>query len=121
MSNQPSMNRWDRGRADVDRLLGQARLTRVVPNRELAAHYISQAGTHFAGASALRDIDPAGAFTLASEPPGSSRSCHLFGEFSLHRLINQLVSERSRVFPEEPVKSRECHDSPLFIASMSFL
>ncbi|TFD24240.1 HEPN domain-containing protein [Cryobacterium sp. TMS1-13-1] len=53
------INRWDRGRAEVDLLLKQGRLTRVAANRDLA-----QAQVHLTAAVTLRDLDPAGAFTL---------------------------------------------------------
>ncbi|MFK0002933.1 HEPN domain-containing protein [Paenarthrobacter sp. NPDC090520] len=59
------IDRWDRGRAEVDQLIEQSRLTEVTPNPELADHYISQAHTHLKAAETLREQDPAGAFTLA--------------------------------------------------------
>ena len=59
------INRWDRGRAEIDQLIHQGRLTRVAANRDLAASHLAQASTHLAAAATLRDLDPAGAFTLA--------------------------------------------------------
>lgn len=59
------VSRWERGRADVDQLLAQARLTRVEPNRELADSYLDQARAHLTAASAVTDLDAAGAFVLA--------------------------------------------------------
>ena len=59
------IDRWDRGRAEIDHLLQQNRLTRVVANAELAKAHLVQATTHLAAAAVLRDLDPAGAFTLA--------------------------------------------------------
>ena len=59
------INRWDRGRAEIDHLLHQGRLTRVAANRDLAAGHLAQASTHLVAAATLRDLDPAGAFTLA--------------------------------------------------------
>ena len=59
------INRWDRGRAEIDQLIHQGRLTRVAANRDLAASHLTQANTHLAAAATLRDLDPAGAFTLA--------------------------------------------------------
>lgn len=58
------IERWERGRAEIDQLLQQSRLTEVQPNKELAQHYIAQARTHLAAAATLRTLDPAGAFTL---------------------------------------------------------
>lgn len=57
--------RWERGRAEIDQLLQQGRLTRVTANRELAISHLTQANTHLLAAATLRDLDPAGAFTLA--------------------------------------------------------
>ena len=59
------IERWDQGRAVIDQLLEQSRLTEVDPNRDLADQYISQAQTHLSAATTLGDLDPAGAFTLA--------------------------------------------------------
>lgn len=59
------INRWDRGRAEIDQLIHQGRLTHVAANRDLAASHLTQASTHLAAAATLRDLDPAGAFTLA--------------------------------------------------------
>jgi hypothetical protein len=57
--------RWERGRAEIDQLSQQGRLTRVTANRELAISHLTQANTHLLAAATLRDLDPAGAFTLA--------------------------------------------------------
>ena len=59
------INRWEQGRAEIDQLIQQSRLTRVAANRELAESHLTQARTHLAAAVTLRDLDPAGAFTLA--------------------------------------------------------
>jgi hypothetical protein len=37
------INRWARGRAEVDLLLKQGRLTRVAANRDLAERHLEQA------------------------------------------------------------------------------
>lgn len=58
------IDRWDRGREEIDRLIGRSRLTRVAANRDLADNHLTQARTHLTAAATLRDIDPAGAFTL---------------------------------------------------------
>lgn len=58
------IDRWDRGRAEIDRLIDRSRLTRVVANRALAEAHLVQARTHLTAAATLRDLDPAGAFTL---------------------------------------------------------
>lgn len=57
--------RWERGRGEIDALLAEGRLTRVVANRELADAQLAQAVDHLRAAAAIRDIDTAGAFTLA--------------------------------------------------------
>lgn len=58
------IDRWDRGREEIDRLIGRSRLTRVAANRDLADNHLTQARTHLTAAATLRDLDPAGAFTL---------------------------------------------------------
>lgn len=58
------IDRWDRGRAEIDRLIDRSRLTRVVANRGLAESHLVQARTHLTAAATVRDLDPAGAFTL---------------------------------------------------------
>lgn len=58
------INRWEQGRAHIDLLIQQGRLTRVAANRDLAESHLAQAGTHLTAAATLRDLDPAGAFTL---------------------------------------------------------
>ncbi len=58
------INLWDRGRAEIDHLLKQGRLTRVAANRDLAERHLSQAQVHLTAAVTLRNLDPAGAFTL---------------------------------------------------------
>ncbi len=59
------INHWQRGRAEIDQLIQQSRLTRVAANRDLAEGHLAQARTHLAAAATLRELDPAGAFTLA--------------------------------------------------------
>jgi hypothetical protein len=59
------IDRWERGRADVDQFLAQGRLTRVSANRDLAGRHLAQAKMHLKAAVTLRDLDPTGAFALA--------------------------------------------------------
>jgi len=59
------MIKWDRGRAEVEQLLKQSRLTPVHPNRELADEYIATAKQRLEAVEAIRTIDPSGAFVLA--------------------------------------------------------
>jgi len=61
------INRWDRGRAEIDHLLMQGRLTRFAANRDLAEHHLPQAQVHLTAAVTLRDLDPAGTFTLTHD------------------------------------------------------
>jgi len=58
------MSRWEKGRPDVDKLINDGRITRVVANRELAGNYLTQARNHLAAAAVVRELDAAGAFTL---------------------------------------------------------
>lgn len=57
-------NRWERGRAEIDQLLAQGRLTRVAANRELADSYLAQARDHLAAAATVIELDGPGAFAL---------------------------------------------------------
>ena len=59
------ISRWDKGRSEVDELIKQARITRVAPNKELAESYLVQARKHLEAATIVRELDPAGAFTLS--------------------------------------------------------
>lgn len=59
------ITRWDKGRTEVDELIKQARITRVAPNKELAESYLTQARKHLAAATVIRELDPAGAFSLS--------------------------------------------------------
>lgn len=59
------MNRWERGRGEIDLLLRQGRLTRVSANRQLANNYIADARKHIESAVAIKGMDPSGAFNLA--------------------------------------------------------
>lgn len=68
------MNRWERGRAEIDQLLALSRLTRVEPNRELADSYLHQAHAHIRAASAVTGLDAPGAFELAYDASTSTRS-----------------------------------------------
>ncbi len=56
---------WDKGRTEVDELIKQARITRVAPNKALAQSYLVQARKHLEAATVVRELDPAGAFTLS--------------------------------------------------------
>ena len=41
------INRWERGRAEIDQLIRQGRLTRVSANRGLAESHLTQAATQY--------------------------------------------------------------------------
>lgn len=58
------MIRWERGRAEVEQLLQQGRLTPVHASSDLATEYIATARTRLAAAETIRALDPAGAFVL---------------------------------------------------------
>lgn len=57
--------RWEKGRAQVDRLLSENRLQQVRASRPLAEQMLEQAEAHVASATQLVGSDPAGAFQLA--------------------------------------------------------
>ena len=59
------MKRWEQGRAQVQRLLDDGRLTRTQPSSDLAASYIATARQRLSAVEAIKMIDPAGAFVLA--------------------------------------------------------
>ena len=59
------IRRWEHGRATIDGLIRQGRLTRIEANHELAEAHVARGATHLKAAATLRDLDPAGAFTLA--------------------------------------------------------
>ncbi len=56
---------WKRGRETIERLLDDAEMDRVVPSDELADRLMGDASTHLESASAIRDVDPTGAYQLA--------------------------------------------------------
>lgn len=56
--------RWEVGRAEIDQLIAQGRLTPVQASRELAEEYLDRATKHLTAAQAIHDIDAAGAFNL---------------------------------------------------------
>ena len=49
--------RWEQGRAVIDVLLKQGRLTRVAPNRALADSMLIQARAHLAAAVIVMGLD----------------------------------------------------------------
>ena len=79
--------RWEQGRAVIDVLLKQGRLTRVAPNRALADSMLIQARAHLAASVIVIGLDPQGAFSLTYDAARKalaailviSASCHLYG------------------------------------------
>lgn len=61
------MIRWEQGRAEVERLLSNGRLTTTQPSRELAESYLDMGRKHLLAVDAIGAIDPAGAFVLTYE------------------------------------------------------
>lgn len=59
------INRWERGRADVDAFLEEGRLQKVRADRKLADLYIEHASRHLASSRLAVDLDPTGSFQLA--------------------------------------------------------
>jgi hypothetical protein len=105
------MIRWERGRAEIDQLLAQGRLTRVAANTELASSYIAQAKDHLASAASIRAIDISGAFTLAYDAARMSLAAVLLNQglrprgegahaVLLEALIAQLEPPRQNEFRE---------------------
>jgi hypothetical protein len=58
------IRRWDQGRATIEALLAEGRLTRVDASRTLAQSYIATARQRLKAAETIRQIDPAGGFGL---------------------------------------------------------
>ena len=56
---------WERGRADIERLLADGELERVVPSAAVASRLIADAEAHVALASKGVEDDPAGALQLS--------------------------------------------------------
>lgn len=56
---------WERGRADVERLLAGGELERVTPSEDVAARLLADAERHLGLASKGVDGDPAGALQLS--------------------------------------------------------
>jgi hypothetical protein len=56
---------WERGRADIERLLGDGELERVTPSAEAAVRLVASAEAHIALAGKGVDDDPAGALQLS--------------------------------------------------------
>ena len=56
---------WERGRADIERLIRDGELDRVAPSREVAARLLADADAHITLASRGLADDPAGALQLA--------------------------------------------------------
>jgi len=56
---------WERGRAEIERLIADGELERVPPSEEVAARLLSDAEAHIALASKGIEDDPAGALQLS--------------------------------------------------------
>jgi hypothetical protein len=57
--------KWERGRAEIDRMLADHKLDKVPASREQASRLIGQARTHLQSAAGLCEADPPGAYALA--------------------------------------------------------
>ena len=57
--------RWQQGRADIEAMLADGRLTRVVASRELADQYLDTGRTRLKVVTRVQAEDPEGAFVLA--------------------------------------------------------
>lgn len=56
---------WERGRADIEKLIEDGELQRVTPSEEIAARLLADADAHIGLATKGIDDDPAGALQLA--------------------------------------------------------
>jgi hypothetical protein len=56
---------WERGRADIDRLIADGELERVAPSDEVASRLLADADAHILLASKGIEDDPAGALQLS--------------------------------------------------------
>ena len=56
---------WERGGAEIERLIADGELERVPPSEDVAARLLSDAGAHIALASKGLEDDPAGALQLS--------------------------------------------------------
>lgn len=61
------MNRWERGRAEIDDLLQRGHLSRVPADREHALALLERASTALGSARLLLAADPTNAYNLAYE------------------------------------------------------
>jgi hypothetical protein len=55
---------WERGRADIDRLIAEGELDRVAPSDEVASRLLADADAHIVLSSKGIEDDPAGALQL---------------------------------------------------------
>lgn len=59
------MNRWEQGRATVERLVAEQRLERVTASREHADAMIAQARRYLESARLVVQVDPDASYVLA--------------------------------------------------------
>lgn len=66
MTQKASANllRWEQGRAVIEAMLNEGRLTRVQASRELATQYLQTARKRLEAVKLIQTEDPAGAFVL---------------------------------------------------------
>lgn len=65
---------WERGRAEIERLLTTGELERVAPSTQVATRLVADARAHVRLASKGIDDDLAGTLQLAYDAAGTSRS-----------------------------------------------
>lgn len=68
---------WERGRADIERLLENGELERVTPSTEVAGRLVASAEAHIALAGKGVDDDPAGALQLSYDAARKSSAALL--------------------------------------------
>ena len=97
---------WTVGRAEVDQLLNQGRLTRVTANRQLADDYLRQARQHLESARILVESDPEGAFQLAYDAARKSLAAVLVNQglrasgLGAHATVHDAI--RAQMGPQQP-------------------
>ena len=56
---------WQTGRSEIDGMLAQGELERVIPSEDLAERFFDEADRHLASANAIKANDPTGSYQLA--------------------------------------------------------
>lgn len=71
---------WERGRADIERLITDGELERVTPSDEMASRLLADADAHIGLASKGIEDDPAGALQLSYDAARKASAALLAGQ-----------------------------------------